>query len=306
MEPLISPIDKDILAAELKPEFFIKKTNYGDNDIYIITHHTAPNVMQEIGRLREWTFREAKGGTGKEVDIDEFDTMDKPFDQLIVWNPRERDIIGGYRFLHMKDVQFDHEDNPMTPTAELFRFSQKFRDEYMPYTIELGRSFVQPEYQPAFNLRRGMFALDNIWDGLGAIITENDDARYYFGKITMYTHFNQFARDLILYFMNYMFPDPDKLVYPIEPMPYYHPESLLSVHFTGKDYDENVKILNQLVRANGENIPPLVNAYSSLSSTMRSFGTTFNPGFGGVEETGIIVTIADIYDFKKERHMKAD
>lgn len=306
MDALIPPVSKDLLASELKPEFFVNMTNYGNNEIYILNHHSAPHVMLEIGRLREYTFREAKGGTGKACDMDEFDTMDRPFDQLIVWNPRERDIIGGYRFLHMKNVQFDHEDNPMTPTAELFRFSAKFREEYMPYTIELGRSFVQPDYQPAVNLRKGMYALDNIWDGLGAIIQQNADARYYFGKITMYTHFNQYARDLILYFMNYMFPDPDKLVYPIEPLPYYHPESMLSSHFSSRDYDENIKILNQVVRSKGENIPPLVNAYTSLTSTMRCFGTAFNPGFGGVEETGIIVTIDDIYPYKKERHLKAD
>lgn len=303
MEPIISAVSKDILVAELKPEFFVKKTKKGNNEIYILNNHNAPNVMLEIGRLRELTFREAKGGTGKSADIDEFDTMDKPFWQLIVWNPHERDIVGGYRFLHMKEVVLDNEGVPITPTAELFHFSEKFKKEFLPYTIELGRSFVQPEYQPNTNYRKGMYALDNIWDGLGAIITQNNDAKYYFGKITMYTHFNQYARDLILYFMNFVFPDPDKLVVPIVPLPYHNPESLLADNFPTNDYEKCIKKLNHLVRAQNENIPPLVNAYTSLSATMRTFGTAFNPGFGGVEETGIIVTIADIYDFKKERHL---
>lgn len=304
MDQIIPPVDVKLLEQELTGDRFVKNTRNGNNQIYIVDYHNAPNTMLEIGRLRELTFRDAGGGTGKSADIDEFDTMEKSFfKQLLVWNPREKKIVGGYRFIHGVHTEPDHEFQVLTPTAELFRFSREFTENYWPKTIELGRSYVQPAYQPLNDLRKGMFALDNIWDGLGAIITLNPDVEYFFGKITMYTSFNRFARDLILYFLNKYFPDPDKLVYPIEPLPYWHKEEELAAVFTGESYDENNKILNLEVRKTKENIPPLVNAYMNLTSTMRTFGTADNPGFGSVEETGILITIDDIYDFKKERHL---
>ena len=303
MENIIPPVNTQLLEQELTPERFVKNTRNGNNQIFIVDYHNAPNVVMEIGRLRELTFRSAGGGTGKSVDIDEFDTMEVPFQQLLVWNPRDKDMLGGYRFINGSNSPPDKDYQIFTPTAELFRFSKEFAMNYWPKTIELGRSFVQPAYQPLNDLRKGMFSLDNIWDGLGAIITLNPDIEYYFGKITMYKSFNQYARDLILFFLHKYFPDPDRLVYPIVPLTYWHKQDDLAKVFTGSGYDEDNKILTQEVRKCKENIPPLVNAYMSLTSTMKMFGTADNPGFGSVEETGILVTIKDIYDFKKERHL---
>ena len=148
-----------------------------------------------------------------------------------------------------------------------------------------------------------MYSLDNIWDGLGAIILLNPHARYYFGKITMYPHYNKQARDLILFFMKKYFGDHEKLVFPHIPLePETSPE-ILEKAFPNNVYDKDYKLLIQQVRALGETIPPLVNAYMNLSSTMKFFGTSLNDEFGLVEETGIIVTISDIYDFKIERHL---
>ncbi|MHC1705953.1 MAG: GNAT family N-acetyltransferase [Bacteroidales bacterium] len=303
MLTLIPPVDVRLLELELTEDKFVKNTRNGNNQIYIVDYHNAPNIMREIGRLRELTFRNAGGGTGKESDIDEFDIMEVPFQQLLVWNPREKEIIGGYRFITGAKSPPGEDYQVFTPTAELFRFSEKFSLDYWPKTIELGRSYVQPAYQPANDLRKGMFSLDNIWDGLGAIITQNPEMEYFFGKITMYKSFDSFSRDLILFFLNMYFPDTEKLVYPIEPLPYLHDEETLARLFTGSSYEEDNKILIQEVRKRKENVPPLVNAYMSLSSTMKTFGTADNPGFGRVEETGILVTIQDIYDFKKERHL---
>ena len=180
----------------------------------MIDYHNAPNVTLEIGRLREITFRDAGGGTGKSYDLDSYDTDNNPFQQLIVWNPADKEIVGGYRYLYCKNLELGADNEFHTPTFKLFKYSDKFRDEYLPYTIELGRSFVQPNYQPTNNIRKGMYSLDNIWDGLGAIILQNPDARYYFGKITMYPSYNTEARDLILYFMYKYFHDTEQLVMP--------------------------------------------------------------------------------------------
>ena len=304
MQAIIDAIDRDLIEKELTPDKFVKLTNSGNNEIYIVSYHNSPNVTREIGRLREITFRDAGGGTGLDCDLDEFDTEEEnPFQQLFVWDPREKEIIGGYRFIHGKTLKRKADGHINTPTSELFQLSERFISEFLPNTIELGRSFVQPLYQPTVNLRRGMYALDNIWNGLGAILNLNPDVKYYFGKITMYPHYNIEARDMILYFLKKYFGDKNDLVYPFEPLVLTTTESLLSETFIGGSYEKDYKILVQNVRQRFENIPPLVNAYMNLSSTMLYFGTSLNPGFGEVEESGILVTLDDVYDIKKDRHL---
>ncbi len=304
MKNIIEPISKQILESELTREKFIRVTNNGDNEIYIITHHDSPNIMLEIGRLREVTFRASGGGTGKSIDIDEYDTADAPYKQLIVWSPEEKEIVSGYRFIKCKDAPIGADGIVQLATTELFRFSEKFIKEYMPETIELGRSFVQPKFQPAIDNRKGLFSLDNLWDGLGAIVVDNPDISYFYGKVTMYTHFNLHARDMILSFMNYYFPDKENLVVPIEPLLIKTDVSGFLKSIEGLSYKDGHRILNHNVRDLGEQIPPLVNAYMNLSATMKTFGSALNSHFGEVEETAIMVSIADIYPTKKERHVE--
>ncbi len=303
METIIPPVDRNLLEKELADSTFVRDTNYGNNKIFIFTCKCSPNLLREVGRLREITFRDAGGGTGKSFDIDKYDTSDIPFKQLIVWNPRDKEIIGGYRFLHCKEMRINKMGIVQTPTSKLFNFSEKFIKEYLPYTIELGRSFVQPNYQPTFNIRKGLHSLDNIWDGLGAVVIGTPDVKYLFGKVTMYPQFDSIARDLILYFLDKYFPDKEHLVFPYEPFKVNTEKKILNNIFSGCNYDENYKILLQKVRSFNEQFPPLINAYMNLSSTMKTFGTALNKAFGDVLETGIIVTIKDIYDIKKERYL---
>jgi len=303
MENIIPAVPREILEKELTPDKLIRKTNAGNNLIYVLDYHNSPNVTLEIGRLREITFRDAGGGTGMSYDLDIYDTEENPFKQLIVWNPVDKEIVGGYRYLHCKDLKPGLDNELHTPTSKLFRYSEKFKNDYLPYTIELGRSFVQPNYQPTNNIRKGMYSLDNIWDGLGAIILQNPDARYYFGKITMYPSYNTEARDLILFFMQKYFGDTDQLVYPYSSLELSTDVKDLEAAFSNDVYEKDYKLLIQKVRALGESIPPLVNAYMNLSSTMKFFGTCINSDFGEVEESGILITIADIYGMKIERHI---
>ncbi len=304
MEKIVSPIDKEILVAELTKDKLLRFTNNKSNEIYIITADNSPNVMNEIGRLREVTFRDAGGGTGKSTDIDEYDLGENAFKQMIVWDPEEKAIVGGYRYIDCRKLTVVN-GVVSSPTSRLFSYSRKFIDEYLPHTIELGRSFVQPYYQPTYNLKRGLFALNNLWDGLGALIVEHAEIKYLFGKVTMYPQFDRLARDLILYFMQKYFPDNHTLIYPKKPLVIETDSKTLESYFKGINYDENYKILVKNVRKLGENVPPLVSAYMSLSSTMRTFGTSLNDHFGDVEETGILVTIKDIYHQKKDKHVNS-
>jgi hypothetical protein len=301
MENIIEKVDKQALLDELTRERYVRRTNNGSNEIYIITHHDSPNVMREIGRLREVTFRHAGGGTGKEIDIDEFDTSSHPYKQLLVWNPVDKEIVGAYRFILCKDAEFENGKVKLA-TTELFEFSDKFYKNYLNETIELGRSFIQPLYQPGENKRKGLFSLDNLWDGLGAIVIDNPSQKHFYGKVTMYTDFNVTARDYILAFMKHYFPDPERLVWPIHAVVPRTDVTDFLAEINTLPYKEGHAALHKRVKALGENIPPLMNAYMNLSPTMKSFGTALNPTFGGVEETGILVTINDVYDSKKERH----
>lgn len=304
MQPVIYPVEKEKLIAELTEERFMRRTNKADNEIYTFDAHSAPNLMKEVGRIRELTFRSAGGGTGKDIDIDEFDIAeDTPYQQLIVWDPKEKEILGGYRYILCDHLAKNAEGEPNLATTELFRFSEPFKTGYLPRMIELGRSFVHPLYQSTRMGRKSVFALDNLWDGLGALTIDHPEIEYFFGKVTMYTSFNIQARNMILYFMQKYFQDRENLVVPVHPLEISIDGEQMQQVFTGNNYDEDYKILSRHVRELGENIPPLVNAYMSLSPSMKMFGTAVNPGFGGVEETAILIKIADVYEAKKKRHI---
>lgn len=300
-------VPRDLIRTELKHKHFLRKTNCGNNEIYITTAHLSPNIMREIGRLRELSYALDGGGTGKDCDIDEFDTLPEPhcFKQLFVWNPVDEEIVGGYRFLHGSNMMRDANGAFVTPTAELFSYSDDFVSNYLPYTVELGRAFVQPEYQPSNNLRKGLYSLDNLWDGLGAIALEIPETRYFFGKITMYPQMNSRAKDMVRYFMLKRFPDPDGLVHPFETMPITMGEQELKELFDGKNYKEDFQILTHSVRALGSMVPPMINAYISLSPSMRCFGTAINKDFGNTDETGILVAIKEIIPEKRARYMES-
>ena len=305
MQDIIQPIDRTLLRAELTKDKKLRRTNKSDNEIYIVTAHDSPHVMQEIGRLREIAFRFYGGGTGCPVDIDEFDTMEDAYRQLIVWSPEDEQILGGYRFLCGSDVKFDQAGKPILATSHLFNFSEKFNKEYLPYTVELGRSFVTLEYQSTRSgSAKGLFVLDNLWDGLGALSVVDPSLQYYFGKVTMYNTYNPEARNMILYFLNMHFPDQEKLITPVYPLETGTDLEMMQALFKYDNFKDNYKVLNQEVRKFGINVPPLVNAYMSLSPKMRVFGTAINHEFGEVEETGILIAIKEILEDKKKRHIE--
>ena len=302
-EAIIQPISKELIKSELTPERQLRMTNKSHNEIYVITANDSPNVMKEIGRLRETAFREAGGGTGKSMDIDEFDLGGNCYKQLIVWNPEAEEIIGGYRYLLGTDWKLNADGQPHLATSHMFHFSDKFIKEYMPYTVELGRSFVSPEYQSSKMGSKSLFALDNLWDGLGALTVIRPNIKYFFGKMTMYPSYIRRGRDMILYFLKKHFDDKENLIIPMKPLKIETDENELKELFCEDDFKKDYRILNREIRKLGYNIPPLVNAYMGLSPTMKLFGTAINYGFGDVEETGILITVDEILEEKRIRHI---
>ena len=305
MEPIIAPVSLDLIKAELTQAKKLRDTNKSHNEIYVVNHHDSPNVMREIGRLREEAFRDSGGGSGLSMDIDEFDTMENPYQQLIVWDPDAEKILGGYRYILGTDIRIDENGQPLLATSHMFHFSEKFVKDYLPYTIELGRSFVSPEYQSSKAGTKALFALDNLWDGLGALAIIRPDMKYFFGKMTMYPEYNRQARDLIQHFLFKHFKDEENLVTPLDPIRIETPAPYMDSILTEDEFKDDYKLLNAEVRRLGVNIPPLVNSYMSLSPTMKMFGGGINHEFSEAEETCILINFDEIHETKRERHINS-
>lgn len=303
MQDIIQKVDRRLIIGELTPQRLLRKSNKAGNEIYVVDAFNAPHTMREIGRLRETAFREAGGGTGLDCDIDEFDTMPVPCRQLIVWDPNDLEIIGGYRFLLGEEMEFDSEGVPRIATSHMFRFSERFLKEFLPQTLELGRSFVSTDYQSTKQNPKALYALDNLWDGLGALTVVYPQIKYLFGKVTMYPSYGTYCRDLLLGFLLKHFPDPDGLVRPMQAIESEAMSPEIQAIFCSGSFKEDYRLLNHIIREHGRNIPPLVNAYMSLSPSMRMFGTAVNTEFGNVEESGIFFKISEIFEEKKRRHI---
>ena len=307
MKPIIPPVPVELLKAELTPSKKLVDTNKGHNELYVVTWQDSPNVVKEIGRLREEAFRAAGGSTGNEMDLDEFDRMENPYRQLIVWDPDDEAIIGGYRFLLGSDATFDAYGQPVLASSHQFRFSQKYIDEYLPHVMELGRNFVSPAYQSSKNGAKSIFAMDNLWDGLVAVIMKNPDILYFFGKITVYPSYDTITRDLIYHFLWKHFGDGEELVRPWPDqaiLPDSNPD-LMNLVLKDKDLVEDYKLLKGAARLRGVNIPPNVTAYISATPQMLMFGTAVNRLMHNIEDTAILIPFDAIYQEKKMRHIGA-
>ena len=307
MKNIIDPVPVELLKAELTKSKKLEDTNKGHNELYIVTWQDSPNVVTEIGRLRELAFREAGGSTGNAIDLDEYDKMEKPYKQLIVWDPENEAIIGGYRFLFGSDAVFDEKGQPVLASSHQFRFSKKFIDEYLPHVIELGRNFVAPEYQSSKGGAKSIFAFDNLWDGLVAIIMKNPDLLYFFGKITLYPSYDYIAKDLIYHFLWKHFGDNEELVRPWDDqkvLPASDPQ-LMDLVVNQDDLLEDYKLLKGAARMRGVNVPPNVTAYLSITSEMLMFGTAVNRLMHNIEDTAVLIPFDEIYHDKKSRHIGA-
>lgn len=304
MQPIIDPIDRSVLRSELNSKAkLLRHARKGGTDIYIFDGRECPNLMREVGRLREIAFREAGGGTGLDCDVDDYDYMERPYIQLIVWEPNEEEILGGYRYIYGPDIKLDATGQPILATSHMFHYSDRFIHDYLPAMVELGRSFVVVDRQSSRSGARSLFTLDNLWDGLGALARILPGLRYYYGKFTMYPSYPQHGRNMILYFLKKHFPDPDLLVTPFHPLETHTDVAAMEALFCKDSFHDDYRVLNSEIRKLGFNIPPLVNAYMLLSPTMKTFGTAINDEFGDVEESGILITIDDIFKEKHERYI---
>lgn len=303
MEPIIHPVETRLLVQELTPGRKLRDTVRGGNEIYIFDAHQAPALMREVGRLREESFRAAGGCSGKSIDIDIYDTMKNPYRQLIVWNPDLHEIVGGYRFMPGDEVNYNTDGTPLLATAELFNYSKEFLEKYLPATLELGRSFVSPGYQSTRMGEGGksIFALDNLWDGLATIMTLYPQLSFYFGKVTIHPGYSWKAASLLMHFLSKHYGDSNNLVRPKIPVAPAGNGDIFCQDNAKKDY----MALKNAVSELGFNIPPLINSYINLASTLTYFGFAECHDLIGAMEGGIMIKVDDIHSDNMERHFKS-
>lgn len=302
MEKIIDPVSLDLIKSELTPDKKLCDTNKAGNEIYIIDGQNAPNVLREVGRLREVSFREAGGSSGLSLDLDSFDTMEVSYKQIVIWDPAAEAILGGYRYILGPDVKIKEDGQPLLATSHMFTFSEQFIKDYLPHVMELGRSFVTPDYQSSKAGAKAIFAMDNLWDGIGAVMMDHPGILYFFGKMTTYPSYDKSALDLILHFLWKHFPDPEGLVRPKDPIFPSTDGRLLDMLLPDEEFKPDYRNLKEAVHKLGTSIPPLVNSYMNSSPTMKMFGTAVNDEFSDVLETGILVCFDEMYPDKRDRH----
>ena len=278
MKKIIDPVSTEILKSQLTKDRFLRTTNHGGNEIYVVDNTNAPDVIREIGRLREEAFRAGGGGTGRELDIDKFDTdAAYGYKQLVLWDPEAERIIGGYRYVLCDDIVYDKYGQPILTSSHMFRFSRKFIKKELQHTIELGRSFVTIDYQSSKGGAKSIFALDNLFDGLGALIVMyKGRMKYFFGKMTIYRQYPAPAREMIQVFLNKWFGAAKmRRVKLVKPARVKRPIKYMKV-LKGLTFKEDYRNLKAFVSDFGVSIPPLVNSYMNLSPKMQYFGTGIN------------------------------
>lgn len=152
--------------------------------------------------------------------------------------------------------------------------------------------------------RKALFALDNLWDGIGGLVATSPDVKYLAGKVTIYSSSPDMSRKAMIYYLDRFFGDKENLLTSKRKEECSAEEkAFFDGMFNAPDAKENYKILNAYVKSLGDNIPPLIHSYIELSSSMRTFGTTLDPDFGDAYDTAMIITLADVYEPKRKRYI---
>jgi hypothetical protein len=201
--PLETAPPSDALEAELKPRMLLCR--HRGLDIYVTTAAESPTVMQEIGRIREREYRNVGAGRNVPVDIDAYDTDDHGYVQLIAWDSERREVVAMYRFIFGANA-LQHGGIARLRTATLFSFAPRCVDEFLPHSVELGRSVVNSEASRAII---GLFA---VWAGLGAFVAEFPDVQYFFGNVSVYRSWSNEAIDTLLAYLTTYHQDDRQLL----------------------------------------------------------------------------------------------
>lgn len=281
------------LADELQRAEYLGRATRWDADIYSVDGGSSPNLMMEICRVRQLSY----GAVGVALDDGHGDAgdLDGTYRQLIVWDRERGEIVGGYRYAVGREVVAER-----LSMSHYYHLSERFKNDYLPHAIELGRSFVSPAYQCGAN-RLTMYALDALWEGIARVVNSTR-AEYLCGRVTLYDELGVRARNLLVGYMQHSSMQTEVLMVAKQPFKAGISRRRYSEIFVGETAEENYKILLLRMRAMRRRIPPIISSYLRLSPSLRLFDSYQNEDLGGVVESAIMLTIADFYEDVKRRY----
>lgn len=290
---IVHPTDKkqilnDIAAAEILGETDDKIK------ILLVRHEAAPALMREIGRLRELTFRKVGEGTGRKIDLDEFDAW---YLHIVLWDEAALEVVGAYR-LAAGDEIYPKRGIDGFYTSTLFRFSEEF-EKYLPEALELGRSFVQPAY---WNSQ----ALDYLWHGIGAFLAARPQYNYLFGPVSVSASYSAEARELLVYFYRKWFGAAHSPVRAKHRFTFHKDaEDRLQQQLKSDEYKQAFKELKQNLKHYGYAVPTLYKQYTELCEEggVNFFDFGIDKDFSDALDGFIFLKIAGIKESKLERYV---
>ncbi len=288
-EPIAAPLPVADVAAEIAglPAGCLLGRS-GELEIYLAEASQIPNVLHELGRLREITFRAVGEGTGQPLDRDEFDAH---YLHLFVWNARANELVGAYRLAPTDVVRGRHGIRGLY-TATLFRYGDPFLDRIGP-ALELGRSFVRQEYQKGFS------PLLLLWKGIGTFVARNPRYKILFGPVSISNQFQAVSRELMISFLEkYSFlQDLAGLVRNRHPLQRSHGAECPATGLDVEDLTASIRDIEQ--RQTG--VPVLLRQYLKLGGKLLGFNV--DPKFANALDGLIFVDLTKTDTKLLERYL---
>lgn len=291
---VIQPVDKQKIKMQLNNSEFIGQTTDGKK-IYLVNYNNGQDVVREIARLREITFRKVGEGTGRSKD---FDSYDKHYKHLVLWDDDNLEIVGAYRFAFGQEVLTNIGVQGFY-TSSLFDFSEDFV-KIIPQSIELGRSFIQSKYWNSM-------ALDYLWQGIGKVLLNNTQIRYLFGPVSMSNNYSEEAKNLIVYFFSKWFSRNDNLVLPKNKFSLSEKKiTELKELFNLNNYEQELKILKSQLKILGFSVPVLFKQYSDICHRdgVNFVDFSIDPDFNNCIDAFIVLDLNFIKEAKRVRYLK--
>lgn len=287
------PVPRQDIRAELKLGERIGTTS-DNKHIYLIEHENAPNILNEIGRLREYTFRKVGEGSGKAKDLDNYDRY---YHHLVLWDDEALEVVGAYRIGECGWI-LSWLGKEGLYLSDLCDMNDRF-DPILEDAIELGRSFVQPKYW-------GTRALDYLWQGIGAYLSHNPHIKYMIGPVSISGSYPKHAQEALIYFYTLYFGSDHTYLKAKSP---YRLSDFVQAEFAqlfcGNDYNEDFRILKDYLKTFDVAVPTLYKQYSELceegGAQFVDFGIDVE--FNNCIDGYILVEIAKIKLAKRQRYI---
>ncbi len=285
MEALIAPIPKVLLQAEistLSQNCLLLKR--GKFEVYLAPASLIPNVLKEIGRLRELTFRAAGEGTGKRLDIDHYD---KYYQNLFIWDTTEQRIVGGYRLGAGTSI-FEAYGVDGFYINSLFNIKKGFI-KTLQKSVELGRSYIVPDYQ------KNHFPLFLLWRGILTFLNQNPNYRYLIGPVSISKDYSEISRSMIIAFVKRYCFDHKNARYFEARTPYKPIVNEIEIEDQITQFDGKLKNLETFLESIEQiniRVPILLKQYSRQNAKFISFN--IDPNFSNALDGLMLLDLKNV------------